>query len=328
MTTNTERRILAVMPLAWGKEALAMILGALQSQASVSGAKVQLMLLSDIRYDDVAEMVREAGIELLLWVLHADLSEGIDNKRVSLLATEALSEQISKEQQTLVLLPPGIQGEELSASLAQQLGAKFLGRCGSLEWCIGGFSIIRSAWGGRVNQKIICNTSLAVASYRGDKVQACSNDVLEQQELVLDMVLPGLARIESESTGEKLLPIEGAKLVVSGGRGVNDEGFKLLEQLAHELDASLGGSLPAVDAGCVPVMRQVGISGKFVTADAYLAVGISGTPQHMAGISPETRIFAVNKDANADIFQFAEAGCVADWEQFLPVLLSALKDST
>ncbi len=334
MTTNTECEIWAVMPLAWGAEALTMTLAAMQAQmdsSAASGRKaaVKLLLLAETRCDNVAELVRQAGIDQLVWVLHSHLAAGVDNESASWLAAQALPELLADAPQTLVLLPPGAQGEALSARLAQRLGhhaldARCLGRCSEIEWRADGFAATRSAWGGRMNQQLVCATPLALATCRGGKVQPRCADQLEQRELLVEIDLPEPLVVESESSGEQLPPLEGARLVVSGGRGVNETGFQLLEQLARLLDASLGGSLPAVDAGCVPVMRQVGISGKFVSADTYLAVGISGTPQHMAGISPETRILAVNKDANADIFRFATAGCVADWEQLLPELLEVL----
>ncbi|VTZ21284.1 hypothetical protein MPC1_1050001 [Methylocella tundrae] len=81
-----------------------------------------------------------------------------------------------------------------------------------------------------------------------------------------------------------------------------------------------------MDAGWAPVFRQVGQSGKFVTPDVYVAVGISGTPQHMAGIGSNTRIVAINKDADADIFRFAEVGIVADWKEILPGLIGRLRE--
>ena len=118
--------------------------------------------------------------------------------------------------------------------------------------------------------------------------------------------------------------LEGARLVVSGGRGLDAEDFRTLRALADRLGGALGGSLPAVDLGLVPVSRQVGQSGKFVTPAIYLAVGLSGTPQHLAGIGPATRIIAINKDQSAPIFRFAEAGAVADAKILLPRLLAAL----
>jgi len=110
---------------------------------------------------------------------------------------------------------------------------------------------------------------------------------------------------------------------VSGGRGMQGtEGFALLAQLAARFDAALGGSLPAVDAGWVPVTHQVGQSGKFVSPSVYVAVGISGTPQHLAGVSATTRIVAINNDADADIFRVADVGIVADWDTFIPALIA------
>ncbi|MNY27631.1 Electron transfer flavoprotein subunit alpha [compost metagenome] len=139
--------------------------------------------------------------------------------------------------------------------------------------------------------------------------------------------LPKALALDKRESGQRLPPLEGAKLVVSGGRGVNEQGFALLEELALGLGATLGGSLPAVDAGMVPVLRQVGVSGKFVSPQIYLAVGISGTLQHLAGVSLDSCIVAVNQDPEADIFKVASLGIVAPWETFLPALLAGLRQS-
>jgi electron transfer flavoprotein alpha subunit len=88
--------------------------------------------------------------------------------------------------------------------------------------------------------------------------------------------------------------------------------------------AALGGSLPAVDAGWVPVARQVGQSGRFVSPRLYFAVGISGTPQHLAGVAGTTRIVALNQDPDAPIFNLADVGVVADWRELLPLLAERL----
>ncbi|MNR20130.1 Electron transfer flavoprotein subunit alpha [compost metagenome] len=164
-------------------------------------------------------------------------------------------------------------------------------------------------------------TGSAVACLRLGKAELNSSAEPPCERLELDTALPAPLAVEESTSGQRLPPVESARIVVSGGRGVNEQGFALLEELAERLDGSLGGSLPAVDAGMVPVVRQVGVSGKFVSPDIYLAVGISGTPQHLAGISPDTRIVAINKDPAADIFKVASVGVVGDWEQVLPELL-------
>lgn len=104
-----------------------------------------------------------------------------------------------------------------------------------------------------------------------------------------------------------------------------DDGFKLLADIAECLGGAVGGSLPSVDAGWTPVASQVGQSGNFVTPEIYIAVGISGTPQHLAGISTNTKIVALNKDPDADIFRFAEIGVIADWRDVLPRLIERLR---
>ena len=90
------------------------------------------------------------------------------------------------------------------------------------------------------------------------------------------------------------------------------------------MGAALGGSLPTVDAGWVPVARQIGQSGKFVSPKVYFTVGISGTPQHLAGVSTDSRIIAINKDPEASIFARAEVGVVAEWQALLPLLIAEL----
>ena len=117
-----------------------------------------------------------------------------------------------------------------------------------------------------------------------------------------------------------------AKVVVSGGRGIGGpEGFEQLGALASALDGALAGSLPAVDAGWVPVTSQVGQSGNYVTPLVYVAVGISGTLQHLAGIGPNVRIVAINNDPEAHIFQEAQLGVVADWRAVVPLITAHLQ---
>ncbi len=146
--------------------------------------------------------------------------------------------------------------------------------------------------------------------------------------LALDLALPTDAPrpIIEPAAPDRPKRVDGTRLVVSGGRGMaGPEGFSQLRELATLLDAAAGASLPAVDAGWASVSQQVGQSGAFVAPDLYLAVGISGTPQHLAGIALRSRIAAINSDPEADIFRVAEIGLVAPWQEVLPRLIERIR---
>ena len=133
-----------------------------------------------------------------------------------------------------------------------------------------------------------------------------------------------LEKVPEEIAGIKL---EDAEVIVSGGRGIGSaDGFKQLEELARMLKGAVGATRPACDNGWVPDLLQVGLTGKVVTPELYIAVALSGSSQHMSGCSGAKNIIAVNKDPEANIIKQARFAVIGDWKKVIPAFTSKVKE--
>lgn len=215
----------------------------------------------------------------------------------------------------LLVFPADETGEALAGAIAARTGAAVLGRITAVRRDGANLVATRSTHGGRLSLDLRVTPCLAVAT---------ANDLAEADGTTT-LGAPADLPVERAALADQSVSLESSRIVIGGGRGLDAEGFAQLERIAGALGGAVAASLPAVDLGLAPVSRQVGQSGKFVNPAVYFAAGMSGTPQHFAGVGARARIVAVNPDRDAPIFGFAETGAVADARQLLPLLADALE---
>jgi electron transfer flavoprotein alpha subunit len=234
----------------------------------------------------------------------------------------------------IVLLSRTDIGRELAPRLACRLGVSLLQDCLQLEIDADSGRLIatRPVYGGNVLAKVRSAGTPQVAAIRPKVCDPLEPDTSRQGDVTpvavaLDAAMAKVAIVRQEVNEGHGVKLEDANIVVAGGRGLGGpEPFAELEELAGLLGAGIGASRAAVDAGWVPANWQIGLTGRTITPDLYLTVGISGASQHMAGCSNAKVIVAINKDREANIFRESRYGVVGDWEAILPGLIQGIRD--
>jgi electron transfer flavoprotein alpha subunit len=230
----------------------------------------------------------------------------------------------------VILLGHTPNGADLAPRLAFRLKTAVAMDCVEAVVDGGKLLLTRPCYGGNARAVVSCTTRTVVATVRAKSQDPLAPDTSRTGEIIsvpLDIAAPVRTRIVGrERVSGEGVRLEDADVVVAGGRGLNGpEGFRVIEELAEVLGAAVGASRAACDLGWYPHSRQIGLTGKVVTPNLYIAVGISGASQHLAGCAGAKTLVAINPDPQATIFQFAQVGVTGDYAQIVPAFVEALK---
>jgi len=221
-------------------------------------------------------------------------------------------------------------GQDLLPRLAFSLEAGLVTDCVGVEADASGITFTKPIYGGNGLATQKTTTPVAMATVRARVGDALPQGETAGEVKAVEVDIPAQSRLEhkgKELLSDRECPLEEAPVVISGGRGMGGgEGFELLRELASLLGGGVGASRPPVDSGWAPTTCQVGITGKVVAPDIYIAVAISGSTQHLSGMGESGKIVAINKDPEAYIFKVSDYGAVGDWKQVLPAFTAALRE--
>ena len=251
----------------------------------------------------------------------------VDASRIAALIDAAMTASAA----TTIMFSEYGRGPELAARLAYRHETTLIRQCDSISHADDGLLLTRSAYGGRVTETLSAVTPPAIMTVK-DKAYGGAAVPEAPCPPVNELPLPpardqriGLleARPAPATTGALL---DEARIVISGGRGLGTaEGFDMLRSIADVAGAAVGSSRAAVDAGWMSHAAQVGQTGTTVAPDLYIAVGISGAVQHIAGMSNAKRVVAINTDEEASIFSVADVGIVGDYREVLPHVIDEIR---
>jgi electron transfer flavoprotein alpha subunit len=241
--------------------------------------------------------------------------------------TAALAQAVSEAQPAIILLGGTSDGRDLAPRLAARLNVGVASDVDRLEWTDGKLRARRPVYSGKAFATVEVTGSPAIATTRpnafppeetgGGAAEVASVSASADNRVKV---------VETKEPEAGELSIAEADIIVSGGRGLKEAAnFSYIRDLAHAINGAVGASRAVVDAGWIDHQHQVGQTGRVVSPNLYIAAGVSGAIQHLAGMSSSKHIIAINKDPEAPIFRVADLGVVGDLFQILPVLTEEVK---
>lgn len=295
--------------------------------ADMLGAKLALAVFGE-GAESAAEQLADKGADRIVLLEHPGLASSGPELRAQALALAA-----RQTSARMVLIGFSLSGMEIAPAVAARLGATPFNNCVNIEVLDGAVAVTRPVFDGTMHARLIIEgDSIAViALQKGatpSKPLFGPPAALERMKLEHEPQANASELLEIVADPVGAFDISKSDILVSAGRGVGTpEKLSVIEALATSLGGLMSCSRPLVDQGWLPKDRQVGASGRTVTPKVYIACGISGASQHLAGMSDANMIVAINKDPNAPIFQVAHYGVVGDLFEIVPLLTEAAKSA-
>ena len=292
--------------------------------------------LADQSGDEVSAILLGSGIESLAAQLGKYGVDKVfvgDSPAMEPYITEAHAAVVAKivkeNDPAILLLGASVQGKDLSSRVAAKLATGLATDCTDVKIADGKLLAVRPMYAGKCFGEIVTSGSPAMASLRPNVFPAVENakaGTVVKVDAAVDAasIKSKVLEVQKDTSGK--VDLTEANVIVSGGRGMKGpEGFSILEELADVLKGTVGASRAAVDAGWKLQKDQVGQTGKVVSPNLYIACGISGAIQHLAGMSSSKCIVAINKDKEAPIFTKADYGVEDDLFKVVPELTAVCK---
>lgn len=301
------------------------LLGMAQRLKAESGASIAAAIFGH-RGAALAQQLIACGADRVHSVEHEALAHYQSEAWVSAAA------QLCREvEPRLVLVGHTAHGADLAPRLAFRLEGTVATGCVDITWRDGAYAYTRPCHGGNVRETLTFASGVAVATVRAGSAHPATRDEAHRGTAsrftpVFEAEPSRIRVLERRADPTDGVRLEDAEVIVAGGRGLNGpEGFRGLERLAAELGGAVGASRVACDLGWCPRGWQIGLTGRTVQPDLYIAVGISGAGHHMAGCGNAKTIVAVNTDPDAAIYKEARFGVVADHQQFIPAFIDEIR---